>query len=130
MSSSLGPKADSPPGIVAKRLRQAREAAGLSQRQLGIVSGLDISVASPRINQYEQGRHMPNLQMLARLGRILDRPLPWFYAIDDELAALILTNHRASPAKRRQLTRIDDAPVGHSRFSSLRCRLPPKAGTQ
>ena len=88
---------------MALRIREAREAAGLSQRQLGIVAGLDVSVASPRINQYEQGRHMPNLQMLERLGQILDRPLPWFYAIDNELAALLLAWHQAAPARRRRL---------------------------
>ncbi len=85
-------------GVVARRLRQAREAAGLSQRQLGIVAGLDISVASPRINQYEQEKHMPNVQMLERLGQILDRPLPWFYATDDALAELILDYHQSRKA--------------------------------
>jgi len=90
-------------GIVALRIREAREAIGLSQRQLGLVAGLDVSVASPRINQYEQGRHMPNLQMLERLGQILDRPLPWFYTADDDLAALILAWHQAAPSKRRRL---------------------------
>lgn len=88
-------------GVVALRIREAREAAGLSQRQLGIVAGLDISVASPRINQYEQGRHMPNLQMLEKLGQLLDRPLPWFYIVNEELAALILEWHRAELVKRR-----------------------------
>lgn len=90
-------------GIVATRIREAREAAGLSQRQLGIVAGLDISVASPRINQYEQARHMPNLQMLERLGQILDRPVPWFYALDNDLAEMILHWHRCSPSQRRRL---------------------------
>lgn len=88
---------------MALRIREAREAAGLSQRQLGIVAGLDISVASPRINQYEQGKHMPNLQMLERLGQILDRSLPWFFAADNELAALLLAWHQATPARRRRL---------------------------
>lgn len=87
---------------MALRIREAREAAGLSQRRLGIVAELDVTVASPRINQYEQGRHMPNLQMLERLARILDRPLPWFFAVDDALAALILDWHRTAPAKKRQ----------------------------
>ena len=72
-----------------------QSSAGLSQRQLGLVAGLDVSVASPRINQYEQERHMPNVQMLERLGQILDRPLPWFYATDDALAELILRYHQA-----------------------------------
>jgi len=93
-------------GIVALRIREAREAAGISQRQLGIVAGLDVTVASPRINQYEQGRHMPNQQMLERLGHILDRPLPWFYAVDEELATLLLAWHQATPAKRRRLLKV------------------------
>ena len=42
---------------------------------------------------------MPNLQMLERLGQILDRPLPCFYAMDDDLAALILEWHRSALAK-------------------------------
>lgn len=87
---------------MALRIREARVAAGLSQRRLGIVAELDVSVASPRINQYEQGKHMPNPQMLERLGRILDRPLPWFYAADDELAALILDWHRTATARKTQ----------------------------
>lgn len=93
-------------GIVALRIREAREAAGISQRQLGIVAGLDVTVASPRINQYEQGRHMPNQQMLERLGHILDRPLPWFYAVDEELATLLLAWHQATPATRRRLLKV------------------------
>jgi transcriptional regulator with XRE-family HTH domain len=90
-------------GVVAYRLRQAREAAGISQRQLGIRAGLDESVASPRINQYEQGKHMPNVQMLERLGQLLERPLPWFYTTDDDMAAWILAFHQTDQAKRRKM---------------------------
>jgi len=46
---------------------------------------------------------MPNPQLLERLGHILGRPLPWFYTADDDLAALLLVWHQASPAKRRRM---------------------------
>jgi transcriptional regulator with XRE-family HTH domain len=39
--------------LFAARLKAAREAAGYSQRGLGIALGFDPSAASPRINQYE-----------------------------------------------------------------------------
>lgn len=48
---------------------------------------------------------MPNVQMLERLGQILNRPLPWFYTMDDELAALILAYHQANQSKRRRLAK-------------------------
>ncbi|XQA76011.1 helix-turn-helix domain-containing protein [Xanthomonas sacchari] len=56
------------------RLAQARERAGLSQKQLGILAGLDPSVASPRINQYERGRHEPQLKTAKQLAEVLGIP--------------------------------------------------------
>ncbi|QWF18143.1 helix-turn-helix domain-containing protein [Lysobacter capsici] len=77
------------PGVVALRLRQAREAVGLSQRGLGIAAGLDPTVASPRINQYESGKHTPDIRTLEMLGKVLGKPVPFFYAADDVLAEAI-----------------------------------------
>ena len=37
--------------VFARRLRAAREAKGVSQKQLGILAGVDQVVASARINQ-------------------------------------------------------------------------------
>lgn len=53
----------------AKRLREAREAKGISQKQLGILAGIDQFVASARINQYERGKHVPDLLMAERLAQ-------------------------------------------------------------
>ncbi|WP_278249808.1 helix-turn-helix domain-containing protein [Lysobacter enzymogenes] len=75
--------------MVALRLRQAREAVGLSQRGLGIAAGLDPTVASPRINQYEAGKHAPDIRTLEMLGKVLGKPVPFFYATDDALAEAI-----------------------------------------
>ncbi len=81
--------APSPVGIVALRLRKAREASGLSQRALGIEAGFDPTVASPRVNQYETGKHTPDLRSLELLGKVLGKPVPYFYAVDDALAEAI-----------------------------------------
>jgi len=90
-------------GLVAKRLRQAREELGLSQRELGVRAGLDPSVASPRINQYEQNKHAPNIAVLGQLAVVLQRPLAYFYAADEDLAELVTTFHRSSARERQRL---------------------------
>lgn len=76
--------------IVAKRLRQARKRAEISQEKLGILAGIDEFSASARINQYERGKHVPDLKTLERLADVLGTPAPYFYAIDDDLAEYIL----------------------------------------
>jgi transcriptional regulator with XRE-family HTH domain len=91
--------------VVARRLKQARLRRGISQRDLGIRAGMDPSSASARINQYERGKHVPDLGTAARLSRILDVPSPYLYAQDDALAAWILVFARLSPAARHAVLR-------------------------
>jgi transcriptional regulator with XRE-family HTH domain len=76
--------------VVARRLKQARAQAGLSQKQLGIRAGIDEFSASARINQYERGKHTPDFSTVERIAKVLKVPTPYFYARDDELAALIV----------------------------------------
>nr|WP_295885244.1 helix-turn-helix transcriptional regulator [uncultured Devosia sp.] len=71
-------------------MRQAREAAGLSQKGLGIEVGLDPGVASTRINRYEQAVHLPDIETAERLADRLGVPLPYLFASDDGLAQVIL----------------------------------------
>ena len=89
--------------IVGKRLREARERAGLSQKQLGIKAGIDEFSASPRINQYERGKHMPDLLTAERLCKVLNVPPPYLYAKDDKLAEWILVFGQVDPATRREI---------------------------
>lgn len=72
------------------RLRSARERAGLSQKDLGVVAGIDPDSASARINQYEQGKHAPDFQTASRLAVCLQVPVEYLYALDDRVAELIL----------------------------------------
>jgi len=76
--------------ITATRLREARTNAGLSQRQLGIEAGIDPFSASPRINQYERGKHTPDYNTASRLAKVLNVPTPYLYAEEDDLAEIIL----------------------------------------
>lgn len=89
--------------IFAKRLAQARQRAGLSQRQLGLQAGLDPAVASPRINQYERGVHEPHLDTAQRLAKALGIPAAFLYAEDEQLAKLLLAWSDLTAAQRRQL---------------------------
>ena len=89
--------------IVAKRLKEARLHAGISQKQLGMKAGIDEFSSSARINQYERGKHMPDLQTLARLADVLRVPVPYFYCPDTELADVIVKFAALSKAQRRRL---------------------------
>jgi len=89
--------------IVAKHLKEARLRAGLSQKQLGIEAGIDEFSASARINQYERGKHMPDLQTLTRLAAVMHVPTPYFYCEDEELAGFILKFSALGKAQKKRL---------------------------
>lgn len=89
--------------IWGRRLKEARTAADLSQKQLGIQAGLDPFVASPRINRYELGVHKADYKIVQRLSQILDVPSGYFYTEDDTLAELMAIYHRLSIKKKTEL---------------------------
>lgn len=88
---------------IAKRLREARLKSSLSQKQLGIEAGIDPFSASPRINQYERGKHTPDFLTAQRLAKVLGVPVPFLYAEDDDIAEIIMLCDALSVRKRRQL---------------------------
>jgi transcriptional regulator with XRE-family HTH domain len=94
--------------IVAKHLKEARLRAGLSQKQLGIKAGIDEFSASARINQYERGKHVPDLQTLARLAAVMHVPAPYFYCEDEELSGVILKFSALGKAQRKRLLGLVD----------------------
>lgn len=77
------------PNPVTKRLRDARLRAKLSQKQLGVLAGLDENSASARMNQYEKGKHNPDIELLRRIGKVLNVPLSYFFCEDDITAEII-----------------------------------------
>ena len=89
------------------RLKQARLAAGLSQKMLGIEAGIDEFVASTRINRYELGVHRPDLLTVRKLAKALDVPVAFFFADeDDELAELLLIYGKAKVRLRREALKL------------------------
>jgi transcriptional regulator with XRE-family HTH domain len=89
--------------VVAKRLKEARLRVGISQKQLGIKAGIDDFSASARINQYERGKHMPDLQTVGRLAAILRVPAAYFYCEDSELAEIIVKFATLGKAQRKRV---------------------------
>ena len=99
-------KKTNPACPLAQRLREARTIKGLSQKQLGILAGIDQFSASPRINQYEQGKHLPDYKMAKRLAAAVDVPVTYLYADDDEMALLILLLAKSSRRIRTQIKKL------------------------
>jgi len=62
----------------------------MSQKQLGIAAGIDEFSASPRINQYERGKHVPDFSIAEKIAAVLNVPTPYLFTRDDALAQLIL----------------------------------------
>lgn len=94
-----------------KRLKEARLAAGLSQRQLGIDAGLDEFVASTRINRYELGVHASDYLMSVRLALVLGVPVAFLYCDNDEQAKMLVAFHRGSTQARRRALLALSAPL-------------------
>ncbi len=92
--------------VITKRLLEARLASGLSQKKLGIAAGIDEFSASPRINQYERGVHVPDYSTVERLASVLNVPTPYFYTRDDDLAKLILRYGQLDVAEKAVLMKL------------------------
>lgn len=89
------------------RLKQARLAAGLSQKMLGIEAGIDAFVASTRINRYELGVHRPDLLTVRKLAQVLGVPMAFFYADEeDEIAELLFRYGKVEPSVRKAVRKL------------------------
>lgn len=89
------------------RLKQARLNAGLSQKMLGIEAGIDAFVASTRINRYELGIHRPDLLTVRKLAKVLNVPVAFFFADeDDEIAELLLLYKKAGTPVRTEILKM------------------------
>ncbi|MGO0788772.1 helix-turn-helix domain-containing protein [Herbaspirillum seropedicae] len=86
--------------VFAKRLKDARLRAGLSQERLGIDAGLDEMSASTRMNRYEQGKRVPNPVLVERFAEVLQVPACYFYAVDDKEAELLLSFHQLNGKRK------------------------------
>ncbi|MEZ8639768.1 helix-turn-helix domain-containing protein [Vibrio lentus] len=85
------------------RLKEARKKANLSQKALGVRIGMDESSASPRMNQYEKGKHTPDVQTLKLLADELGVPLSFFFCEDESSAEIACLVAQMTEEERKEL---------------------------
>jgi transcriptional regulator with XRE-family HTH domain len=85
------------------RLKEARKKAKLSQKALGVRIGMDESSASPRMNQYEKGKHTPDVRTLKLIADELDVPLSYFFSEDEITANLVSLINRLDKKQKQEL---------------------------
>lgn len=91
--------------LFARRLKAARLRGNLSQEKLGIAAGVDEFSASARVNQYERGKHTPDVLMAMHLARALEVPLSYFWAVDEDEAELLRLYHGLGARMKKQILR-------------------------
>ena len=82
---------------ICKRLKELRSEYGISQKKLGILSGIDEFSSSARVNQYEKGKHVPDFATIQRFAKVLKVPACYFYAENDDIAYMIRALGELSP---------------------------------
>ncbi|WP_396614782.1 helix-turn-helix domain-containing protein [Lysobacter soli] len=60
-------------------------------------------MASPRINQYERGKHEPQIKTAKQLAEVLGIPAAFLYTEDDLLAQLLLQWNELSIRQKKDL---------------------------
>lgn len=80
--------------MVPKRLKEAREAALLSQEQLALLAGIEGLKVGARVSNYESGRFSPPFSFIQKVAKILDYPEGYFYTSDDGFALAMLALYR------------------------------------
>ncbi|MCC4782122.1 helix-turn-helix domain-containing protein [Vibrio lentus] len=88
---------------IPTRLKQARKHAGITQKNLGVIIGMDESSASGRMNHYEKGRHTPDISTLKKMADALGVPLNYFLCEDEISAELATLINKMSQEERCKL---------------------------
>ncbi|MDO9419985.1 MAG: helix-turn-helix transcriptional regulator [Herminiimonas sp.] len=89
--------------VIAKRLKEARKAEGISQERLGVLAGIDEMSASARMNQYEREKHIPDVSVVERIAKALNLPVSYFYEQDDEIASLLVSIYGMNQTRRKKI---------------------------
>lgn len=85
------------------RLKEARKKMKISQKNLGILIGIEDGSASARMNQYERGVHTPDVRTLKLLAEELGVPLNYFFCEDEESAELACLIAKMNANDRKKL---------------------------
>lgn len=89
--------------VFGLRLRAARQAAGLSQVELGALIGMSEKSASSRLSRYERGEREPDGETLEALSKALGVPPAYFHASSDVLAEVILLVARLPLERQKEV---------------------------
>ena len=88
---------------ISRRLKKARLIAGISQKKLGIAANMKKFSASTRINQYENGKNIPNFLTLKKIAKVLSVPVVYFYAENNMLARFLFLYGKINKKARKQI---------------------------
>lgn len=104
--------------MVPKRLKEAREMAGMSQEQLSQLIGVEGINTRSRLSSYEVGRTEPPFSLVKRIADVLGYPEYYFYIVNDVTAKVLLemykngkqpTNESIVDDARKMAEQLDDA---------------------
>jgi hypothetical protein len=79
--------------VIGKRLKIARVTAGMTQATLGVNAAWKRNPQAP-VLAHTKRASMPRFYISLQAGGGTDVPEAYFYAVDDDLAELILQYHR------------------------------------
>ena len=88
---------------IAKRLRSAREQAGLSQGQVAKLLGLH----RPSVSEVEAGRRSVTAEELAKMAELYGVSVSWLAGTEDEAAGLQAAKVRLAARELRKLKPAD-----------------------
>jgi transcriptional regulator with XRE-family HTH domain len=88
------------------RLKQARKAKGISQKQLGIQLGMEPGTASARMNHYEKGKHTPDYATLKAMADELGVPVAYFFCESESTAELLCLLEKMTEEEKSALVDI------------------------
>ena len=87
------------------RLKQARKAMGISQKQLGIQLGMEPGTASARMNHYEKGKHTPDYATLKAMADELGVPVAYFFCESESTAELLCLLEKMTEEEKAALVK-------------------------
>jgi transcriptional regulator with XRE-family HTH domain len=83
--------------LVGKRIKEARQAKGMTLAALGAAVGFEPFTAATRILHYEKGRHMPKLEAAEAIAAQLGVPAASLFCRDDLLSDWIRAFEPTNP---------------------------------
>ncbi|OBT04807.1 transcriptional regulator [Shewanella sp. UCD-FRSSP16_17] len=78
---------------------------GISQKQLGILLGMEPGTASARMNHYEKGKHTPDYTTLKAMADELGVPVAYFFCESESTAELLCLLEKMTEKERELLVK-------------------------